>query len=127
MVDRHSGLYSKRHVPGMFSSLWKHAMAKYLGAVVMVIPIFVLIYYSYIASWTVACAIFSGLNDYWGYDTQEAMIGYLQSYQAIGDPTVHGIWKPFIFFFLTLGITIWVRSEERRVGKECRARWAQAQ
>jgi len=117
-VGRHSGRYRKGHVPGMFASLWKHPMAKYLGAVVMVIPIFVLIYYSYIASWTVAFAIFSGLKDYWGYDTQEAMIGYLQSYQAIGDPTVHGIWKPFIFFFLTLGITIWVVSRGISAGIE---------
>src|SRR5690625_4376053 len=59
-VGRHSGRYRKGHVPGMFASLWKHPMAKYLGAVVMVIPIFVLISYRYIARWLIvilACIV----------------------------------------------------------------------
>jgi SNF family Na+-dependent transporter len=117
-VGRHAGRYRKGHVPGMFASLWKHPLAKYLGVLGMIIPLIVLIYYSYIASWTMAFAVFSGLKDYWGYDTQEAMVGYLQSYQAIGDHSVHGIWKPFTFFFITLGITIWVVSRGISAGIE---------
>lgn len=117
-IGRHAGRYRKGHVPGMFASLWKHPLAKYLGVLGMIIPLIVLIYYSYIASWTMAFAVFSGMKDYWGYDTQEAMVGYLQSYQAIGDATVHGIWKPFLFFFITLFLTIWVVSRGISAGIE---------
>jgi SNF family Na+-dependent transporter len=117
-VGRNAGRYRKGHVPGMFAALWKHQLAKYLGALVMIIPIIVLIYYTYIASWTLAFTVFSGLKDYWGHDTQEAMVGYLQSYQAIGDHSVHGIWKPFLFFFITLFLTIWVVSRGISAGIE---------
>jgi len=117
-VGRHAGRYRKGHVPGMFAALWKHPAAKYLGVVGMIIPLVVLIYYSYLASWTLAFAVFSAIKDYWGYETQEAMIGYLRSYQAIGDSSVHGIGKPFLFYFITLFLTIWVVSRGISAGIE---------
>lgn len=117
-VGRHAGRYRKGHVPGMFAALWKHPLAKYLGILGMIIPLIVLIYYSYIASWTLAFSVFSATKDYWGYDTQEAMVGYLQSYQAIGDSSTHGIAKPFFYFFITLFLTIWVVSRGISAGIE---------
>lgn len=117
-VGRNAGRYRKGHVPGMFAALWKHPAAKYLGVVGMIIPLIVLIYYSYLASWTLAFAVFSAIKDYWGYETQEAMVGYLRSYQAIGDSSIHGIGKPFFFYFITLFLTIWVVSRGISAGIE---------
>jgi SNF family Na+-dependent transporter len=117
-VGRNAGRFRKGHVPGMFAALWKHPLAKYLGVVGLVVPLIVLIYYTYIESWTLAFAVFSLFKDYWGNDTQEAMVSYLQSYQAIGDSSVHAMWKPFFFFFITLFLNIWVVSRGISAGIE---------
>ena len=41
-------------IPGMFESIWKHPVAKYLGVLGLFMPVVVLIYYCYIESWTLA-------------------------------------------------------------------------
>jgi len=121
-LGRHAGQYRKGHVPGMFATIWRHPAAKYLGVVGMVIPIAVLVYYTYIESWTLAFAWFSLTRDYWGRETQEAMTQYLRSYQAIGDDSVHALWKPFAFFSLTLVLNIWILSKGIAGGIEKLAR-----
>ncbi|MEP0548023.1 MAG: sodium-dependent transporter [Rhodothermales bacterium] len=111
-LGRHGGRFRKGHVPGMFAAVWKHPAAKYLGVLGLVIPLAVLIYYTYIESWTLAYTWFSLTQNYWGQATQEAMIGYLQSFQGVGDgPRVHGAWMPFAFFAATLFVNIWVVSK----------------
>lgn len=111
-LGRHGGRFRKGHVPGMFASVWKHPAAKYFGVLGLVIPLAVLIYYTYIESWTLAYTWFSLTQDYWGQGTQEAMISYLQSFQGVGDgPRVHGAWMPFAFFTGTLFVNIWVVSK----------------
>jgi SNF family Na+-dependent transporter len=110
-VGRNAGRFRKGHVPGMFAALWHHPAAKYFGVIGLVIPMIVLIYYTYIESWTLAFTWFSLTKDYWGYDTQAAMTGYLHSFQAIGDSSIHGVWKPFAFFFITLALNIWIVSK----------------
>jgi SNF family Na+-dependent transporter len=110
-VGRNAGRFRKGHVPGMFAALWHHPAAKYFGVIGLVIPMIVLIYYTYIESWTLAFTWFSLTKDYWGYDTQAAMTGYLHSFQAIGDSSIHGVWKPFAFFFVTLALNIWIVSK----------------
>lgn len=110
-IGRNAGRFRKGHVPGMFAAIWRHPAAKYFGVIGFVVPLVVLIYYTYIESWTLAFAWFSLTKDYWGNETQEAMVGYLRSYQSIGDSSVHAIWKPFLFFFVTLAVNIWVVSK----------------
>ena len=122
-LGRHGGRYRKGHIPGMFASVWKHPAAKYLGALGLVIPLVVLIYYTYIESWTLAFTFFSLTRDYWGSGTQEAMVGYLQSFQGVGDgPRVHPAWMPFAFFGITLFVNIWVVSKGISGGIEKLAR-----
>lgn len=121
-LGRHAGQYRKGHVPGMFATIWRHPAAKYLGVVGMVIPIAVLVYYTYIESWTLAFAWFSLTRDYWGRETQEAMTQYLRSYQAIGDSSVHALWKPIAFFVGTLALNIWILSKGISGGIEKLAR-----
>ncbi len=117
-IGRHGGRYRKGHVPGMFAALWKHPAAKYIGVIGLTVPLVVMIYYTYIESWTLAFTVFSATRDYFGNSTQESMVTYLQSYQMIGDSTVHGMWKPFAFFFVTLFINIWVVSRGISAGIE---------
>ena len=110
-IGRNGGRYRKGHLPGMFAAIWKHPIAKYLGVFGLAIPLIVLVYYTYIESWTLFFAYASLTQDYWGRNSQEAMTQYLQSYQSIHDSSVHGVWKPFLFFFVTLAVNIWVVSK----------------
>ncbi|MHB0962726.1 MAG: SLC5/6 family protein [Gemmatimonadaceae bacterium] len=113
-IGRNGGRYRKGHTPGMFAAIWRHPAAKYVGAVGLVVPLVVMIYYTYIESWTAAFAWFSLTKDYWGHTTQEGMLGYLQSFQSIsaeGAPVYHKPWTPYAFFIGTLFINIWVLSK----------------
>jgi len=110
-IGRRGGRFRKGHVPGMFAALWKHPAAKYLGVIGLVIPFVVLCYYTVLMSWTLAYTWFSATGDYWGLTTQEEMAGYLSSYQVIHDASAHDFWVPFLFFFLSIGPTIYVLSK----------------
>src|SRR5690606_12852340 len=97
--------------------------AKYLGVLGLFIPIVVLVYYTYIESWTLAYTFFSLTRDYWGLDTQADMVGYLQSFQGVGDaPRVHWAVTPFAFFTVTLLVNVWLVSRGVSRGIERLAR-----
>ncbi|HVL65641.1 MAG TPA: hypothetical protein VM364_00115 [Vicinamibacterales bacterium] len=123
-IGRHGGRYRKGHLPGMFAALWRHPAAKYLGVIGMVIPLVVMIYYTYIESWTLAFTVFSLTGDYWGRGTQAEMVAYLHSFQGIGGPAarVHAAWTPYAFFFVTLALNIWIISKGISGGVEKLAR-----
>ena len=98
----------------MFAAIWKHPTAKYLGVVGMVVPLVVMIYYTYIESWTAAFSWFSLTKDYWGNTTQDQMVGYLHSFQGIlpgRGASQHAWWTPYAFFTGTLFINIFVLSK----------------
>ena len=125
-IGRNGGRFRKGHLPGMFAAIWHHPAAKYVGVIGMVIPLVVMIYYTYIESWTLAFTWYSLTGDYWGRGTQTEMVGYLQSFQGVGDPAgqVHAPWTPYAFFALTLGINIWIISKGISAGIERLARVA---
>ena len=121
-IGRHGGRYRKGHMPAMFATLWRHPAAKYLGVIGLVIPLTVFVYYTYIESWTLAYTFFSITQDYWGRDTQDAMVGYLQSFQGVGETRVHSVLTPFLFFGVTLAINIYIVSKGIAGGIERLAR-----
>lgn len=123
-LDRHGGRHRKGHLPGILATLWRHPAARYLGVVGLVVPMAVMIYYTYIESWTLAFAFFSATGDYWGRETQEAMTGYLQSFQGVDAEHVHAPWTPFLFFTVTLAVNIWIVSRGVAAGIEKLARVA---
>lgn len=120
-VGRNGGRYRKGHLPGMFAAIWKHPAAKYLGVVGLIVPMTVMIYYTYIESWTAAFAWFSLTKDYWGITTQEGMVEYLRSFQGIraeGATVYHMAWTPYAFFIGTLAVNIYVLSRGIKGGIE---------
>ena len=121
-IGRNGGRFRKGHIPGMFAALWRHPAAKYVGVIGMVIPLVLMIYYTYIESWTLAFTLFSLTGDYWGHATQESMVGYLHSFQGIGTGGEHPAWSPYAFFLITLGINIWILSKGISGGIEKLAR-----
>jgi SNF family Na+-dependent transporter len=110
-IGRNAGRFRKGHIPGMFAAIWKHPAAKYVGVIGMVLPLVIMIYYTYIESWTLAFSLFSLGKDYWGNTTQESMVAYLQSYQGIGEARQHHPMMAFGFFTVTLFINIFVLSK----------------
>jgi hypothetical protein len=82
-VGRYGGRHGHGTTPGMFSLMWKHPVAKYLGAFGIFLPLTIAIYYCYIESWTLAFAWFSGTGAYFGVTTREAMGQFLRGYQGV--------------------------------------------
>jgi SNF family Na+-dependent transporter len=123
-LGRHGGRYRRGHLPGMLAAVWRHPAAKYLGAIGLVVPMAVMVYYTYIESWTLAYTFFTVTKDYWGLETQEAMLGYLQSFQGFGTERLHSAVAPFLFFSVTLAVNIWIVSRGVAAGIERLARIA---
>jgi SNF family Na+-dependent transporter len=53
-LGRYGGKYGYNSSPGIFSVIWKNKVAKYFGAVGLLIPIIIYMYYAYIGSWCLA-------------------------------------------------------------------------
>lgn len=87
-IGRYGGKFRHGSAPGMFDVLWNHKLAKYLGATGLFISLTIMIYYTYIESWTLGYSIFSILKLYFVENpTFENMKGFLHSYQGIQSGT----------------------------------------
>jgi SNF family Na+-dependent transporter len=103
-IGRHGGKFRHGSAPGMFDVLWKNKLAKYFGALGLFISITILIYYTYIESWTLGFSIFSILGLY-SNETKETMSGFLSSYQGITtSQTFTSIWPAYLLMLFTFSI-----------------------
>jgi len=108
-IGRFGGKYGHGTTPGMFHYLWKHPLAKYLGAIGIAIPFALLVYYTYIESWTLAYSFFSLTGKYFGIQSHQGMADFLAAYQGKAvHPHFNGIGTAYFFFALTLAINIWI-------------------
>ncbi len=104
-MGRHGGVHGHGTTPGMFAIMWRHPVAKYLGALGIALPFTIVIYYNFIESWTLGFAWFSGTGKYFGLTTREAMGQFLRGFQGVEQNLFFASWLPIIFFFsLTLSI-----------------------
>ncbi len=108
-IGRHGG---SRHghgsTPGMFQALGRSRAIKYLGVLGLFNPLVVLVYYTYIESWTLAYAVFSATGRYSGLTTREEMGRFLTSFQGWSE-SLHfpnGIETAYVFMLLTLGLNV---------------------
>ena len=51
-IGRYGGRHGHGTAPGMLSSMWKSRYAKYVGAIGLMIPFIIVVYYTFIESWT---------------------------------------------------------------------------
>jgi NSS family neurotransmitter:Na+ symporter len=116
-IGRRGGQEGHGSLPGMFQSLWKHPVAKYLGVMGLFNTLVVLIYYCYIESWTLAWTLFSITGDMRGL-SEEGMKNFLYSYQNLSDASVHATWVPFAFFFGTLIVNFYIVGKGISAGIE---------
>lgn len=59
---RFGGVRGHGTTPGIFQAMWQSRIAKYLGVLGLFIPTVILIYYTYIGSWTLGYGIYSLLD-----------------------------------------------------------------
>src|SRR4030042_3432791 len=59
---RFGGMRGHGTTPGMFQAMWKSRIAKYLGVFGIFIPTIIVVYYTYIGSWTLGFSIYSILD-----------------------------------------------------------------
>lgn len=109
-IGRHAGKYRKGSPPSMFVTLWKHPAAKYLGVLGLAIPLIVLVYYTYLVSWTLGYTVFSITGGYSDL-SPEGIRAYLTSFQLVGDSSIHGPLTSIGFFVATLALNFYVISK----------------
>jgi len=126
-IGRYGGRYGHSSLPGMFDKMWKHPAAKYLGALGLFMPLAVMVYYTYVESWSLGYALFTATGKYWGNDTFVSMSSFLSGYQGWGgadNPFFSGISYAYVIFIITLAVNVYVLSKGVSGGIEVVARYA---
>lgn len=135
-IGRYGGSLGHGTGPGIFDALWKNRLAKYVGILGVFLPLVIVVYYTYICSWTLAFSLFSLFGM---YPSPEVSVGsvstvdYLRPYQTylydyIGassggaflsfNPIAYG------FFIITLGLGLWILGKGVTGGIEILNRFA---
>jgi SNF family Na+-dependent transporter len=56
-MGRFAGVRGFNSAPGTYSVIWRHSAAKYCGAIALLIPLVIYMYYALIESWCLCYAI----------------------------------------------------------------------
>jgi len=108
-IGRYGGRYNHGSAPGMFDVIWNNKLAKYFGTLGLFMSMCILIYYTYVESWTLGFSFFSITKLYFNETTAETMRSFLYSYQgrAIGDHFAT-MWPAYILMLVTFTLNFWV-------------------
>jgi SNF family Na+-dependent transporter len=102
-IGRMGGTHGHGTTPGMLNLLWKKPPSKYLGALGIVIPFVIVIYYNFIESWCLGYSWFSVTGKYFGHANREAMGQFLRGFQGVESNQFFSSLAPILIFW---GITI---------------------
>lgn len=95
-LGRFGGVRSHGTTPGMFELIWRSRAAKYFGLLGVALPLFVVMYYVYIESWTMAYCFLSAAGAFAGM--RPAEFGPFFD-NLLGGA---GYWPIYLFFLLTV-------------------------
>ncbi len=124
VIGRNGGRYNHGSLPGMFDVLWKHPLAKYLGVIGLFGSTIILIYYTYIVSWTLGFSFFSLFKTYFGLTTFDGMSSFLGSYQGTRTGYFSSAWISYIFLLITFLLNFWIMKRGISKGIEILAKIA---
>ncbi|MCK4738723.1 MAG: sodium-dependent transporter [Deltaproteobacteria bacterium] len=122
-IGRYGGTIGHGSAPAIFDSFWKNRFAKYVGILGIFLPIVVLVYYTYVASWTLAFSLSSVFGYFPGVEATVAAttpLEYLGPYSDylgayIGADAEGSVMTPsplaYIFFFFTLCVSLFVLAK----------------
>jgi neurotransmitter:Na+ symporter, NSS family len=108
-IGRYGGRFGHGTIPGMFDRMWRNPIAKYVGALGIIMPLIVFVYYTVIVGWLLGFSFFSITGQYFGLDA-DGVRDFLGSFQNIHDTSLHGGWVGFLFYGITLAIITCVLS-----------------
>jgi len=120
-IGRRGGAHGYSTCPGMFQTLTRARFVKYLGAIGVVMPLLIVIYYVYIESWTLGYAVSSLSGDLAAAsDTQTFFDDYLGANGEgfLGNPDWQGSSTAYWFFGATILVNLWVLSRGLSKGIE---------
>jgi NSS family neurotransmitter:Na+ symporter len=107
-IGRMGGVRGHGTTPGMFNVMWKRAPSKYLGALGIVIPFAIVIYYNFIESWCLGYSWFSVTGRYFGHANREAMGQFLRGFQGIESNAFFSSLAPILIFWaITIGLNFY--------------------
>lgn len=110
-IGRYGGMSGHGSAPGMFQALWRRPVSKYLGVLGIFLPLTIVIYYTYIESWTLAFSFYSAAGKYFGADTREAMGAFLSGFQGLeSNEFFTNLWPAYFFFMVTLTVNLLILS-----------------
>ncbi len=108
-IGRNGGKYNHGSAPGMFDVIWKNKLAKYFGALGLFISLTILIYYTYIESWTLGYSFFSMTKLYFDESSFSAMKNFLYSYQGrVTGTHFSSILPAYGFMLITFILNFWI-------------------
>lgn len=119
-IGRYGGGLGHSTAPGVFQSLQrKNRFIKYFGVIGIFGPLVIMIYYTYIESWTLAYSFFSITGRYAGIATQEGMQSFLRGFQGLEkNQYFSSIVPAYFFFIITFAVNMFVLSRGVRGGIE---------
>ncbi len=123
-IGRNGGKYNHGSLPGMFDVLWKNPLAKYLGVIGLFGSTIILIYYTYLVSWTLGFSFFSLFKTYFGLITFEGMSSFLGSFQGTRTGYFSNPWTCYAFLIITFVINFWIMKRGLSKGIELLAKIA---
>ncbi len=119
-IGRYGGGFEHSTAPGVFHSLWKkNRFIKYFGVIGIFGPMVILIYYTYVESWTLAYSFFALVQKYSGILDQASMQSFLRGFQGLEKNQFFSSMAPaYMFFLITFAINIIILSYGIRGGIE---------
>ncbi len=105
-IGRFGGRHGHGSLPGMYDKMWRVPIAKYIGALGVFMPLAIVIYYTYIESWTLAYSFFSLTKQYFGAESFAAAREFLGDFISL-KMRIAG-WLPYaiLFYVVTLFINV---------------------
>jgi len=99
-IGRYGGAHGHNTAAGAFGAMWHWRGAKYLGLLGVFGPWVIFLYYTYVEAWTLAYSYFALAGVYDQASTQEAMTGFLRSFQGLAPGGTFANVGTAVFFFL---------------------------
>ncbi|MFC1454348.1 sodium-dependent transporter [Verrucomicrobiota bacterium] len=109
-LGRYGGGFEHGTAPGIFHSLLrKNRFIKYFGVIGIFGPLVILIYYTYIESWTLAYSFFALFGKYAVLSDHASMQSFLRGFQGLeNNAYFHGLGWAYFFFLITFSLNMGV-------------------
>jgi len=107
-LGRYGGGFGHGTAPGIFHSIWrKNRFIKYFGIIGIFGPLVILIYYTYIESWTLAYSFFALTKKLTGLTDTASLRNFLSGFQGIEqNQFFDNLGTAYFFFLITFILNI---------------------